>query len=67
MSRDQKRIVAVALLSADEVKHLGDSLRRVYPVDESPCFGKLLRDVDEADQEVRRKRSSPSGSGRPAP
>lgn len=59
MSRNQKRIVAVALLSADDVNRLGKILRRIYSVDESPCFDKLVRDIDEVDRALcsREKRN----------
>ncbi len=28
---------------------LGWGFHRVYPIDEAPCFGDLLRAIDEAD------------------
>jgi hypothetical protein len=42
------RIVAVGLLSEHDLAKLGSDFDRVYPVDETPCFGELLRAIDEA-------------------
>lgn len=53
MSRE--RIVAVGLLTQREVELLGHGFSRLWPVDESPCFGDLLQRIDEADRELRRE------------
>lgn len=50
------RIVAVGLLTDDDVAKLGSDFHRLYPVDETPCFGELLRAIDEADRALRRER-----------
>lgn len=49
MPRD--RIVAVELLSRSELATFGEDLRKVYPVEDTPCFSELLRAIDEADRE----------------
>jgi hypothetical protein len=49
-------IVAVALVTSRELKLLGPAFDRAYPVDETPCFGELLKAIDEADWVVRRER-----------
>ncbi len=52
-----ERIVAVGLLTPDNLTALGSNFTRAYPVDETPCFGELLRAIDEADREIRIDRS----------
>jgi hypothetical protein len=46
-----ERIVAVALLTETNLQMLEDNLKKVYPIDETPCFPDLLRAIDEADRE----------------
>lgn len=49
-------IIALGLLTAGDVAKLGSDFARIYPVDETPCFGGLLRAIDEADRALRRER-----------
>lgn len=49
----ESRIVAVGLLTQHDLDVLGQNFTRSYPVDETPCFGELLRAIDEADRELR--------------
>ena len=51
-----ERIVAVAMLPQRQLDDFGQSLQRVWPVDETPCFGALLHLIDEADREIWRER-----------
>ena len=51
-----KRIVAVGLLTNEDVALLGPTFDRLWPVDETPCFAELLRRIDEADRDLRRDR-----------
>lgn len=44
------RIVAVGLLTQDDLAALGPAFERAYPIDESPCFVQLLRAIDEVDR-----------------
>jgi hypothetical protein len=46
-----ERIVAFGLLTQTNLDMLGTSLKKVYPIDETPCFPDLLRAIDEADRE----------------
>jgi hypothetical protein len=46
-----ERIVALGLLTQTNLNMLGTSLKKVYPIDETPCFPDLLRAIDEADRE----------------
>lgn len=47
-------IVAVGLLTRNDLNVLGPSFTRVWPVDESPCFDGLLHAIDQADRDIRR-------------
>ena len=51
------RIIAVGLLTQQNLNTLGPTFTRAWPVDETPCFSDLLRAVDEADREAGRKRA----------
>ena len=50
---DYERIVAVGLLTQNDVRLLGPSFDRLWPVDEAPCFSDLLHAVDEADRRLK--------------
>jgi hypothetical protein len=50
---DQERIVAVGLLTQQDLGLLGPTFDRAWPVDEVPCFSDLLRAIDEADEKLR--------------
>lgn len=54
-----QRIVAVGLLTEQDLAVLGTSFSRAYPIEDRPCFNQLLQDIDEADRELRRGRSGP--------
>ena len=51
-----KRIVAIGLLTADDLQALGSAFDRAWPVDHAPCFEGLLQAIDEADRAIWRKR-----------
>ena len=51
-----KPIVAIGLLTADDLQMLGASFDRAWPVDDTPCFDGLLQAIDDADQEIWRRR-----------
>lgn len=46
---DGKRIVAIALLTERDLKKLGPTFARAYPVEDTPAFDALLAAIDEAD------------------
>jgi hypothetical protein len=48
------QIVAVALLTAENLRTFGSCLKKVYPIDQAPAFEDLIRALDEADQQDRR-------------
>jgi hypothetical protein len=55
---DYDQIVAVGLLTQNDVRLLGPSFERLWPVEEAPHFGDLLRAIDEADRRLRNERQS---------
>lgn len=49
-----ERIVAVGLLTRQDLSLLGPAFDRAWPVEEAPSFNELLRAIDEADQQLQR-------------
>lgn len=47
------RIVALGLLTSSEVRLLGPQFKRLWPVDETPCFEGLIDAIDEADRQLQ--------------
>ncbi len=47
-----ERIVAVGLLTRQDLEVLGPTFGRIWPVEEAPHFNELLRAIDEADREL---------------
>jgi hypothetical protein len=45
------RIVAVGLLTQEHLDVLGSSLKKVYRINETPCFPESLEAIDKADRE----------------
>ena len=45
---DREKIVAIALLTREEVRWLGSSLKQVYRADASPLFEELIEALDRA-------------------
>jgi hypothetical protein len=58
MENWDKPIVAVGLLSADELSRLGPSFRLAWPLEDTRCFEGLLKAIDESDRALRRSRES---------
>ena len=52
------RIVAIGLLTQEDLKTLGSAFNRAWPVDEAPCFKGLLEAIDEADRRLWRERDT---------
>jgi len=53
---DYDRIVAVGLLSRNDVALLGPAFDRLWPVEDAPHFGALLAAIDEADRRLKQPR-----------
>lgn len=45
-------IVAIALLTQDDVTLLGPTFTRLWPVEQAPAFAELLRAIDRADDRL---------------
>ena len=54
----ESRIVAIGLLTRQDLDLLGPTFERAWPVDDSLCFDDLLKAIDEAEQE----RANPSST-----
>ena len=54
-----ERVIAVGLLMKRDVDMLGHDFKRIWPVDETPCFSGLLEAIDEADRQIWRERDEP--------
>ena len=48
----KERIVAVGLLTRQDLTLLGHSFTRLWPVEEAPCFENLLTAIDQAEREL---------------
>ena len=55
------RIVAVGLLTQRDVRLLGPTFDRLWPVEEAPDFDDLLRAIDEADRAATGTKSASQG------
>jgi hypothetical protein len=51
-------IIAVGLLTSEDLVRLGPTFHRAWPVEDTPCFNSLLAAIDEADREVRQGRTN---------
>lgn len=58
-----QRIIAVALLTQDDVRLLGPTFDRLWPVEDTPCFSQLLHAIDEADDQFRTQQSEMTKEG----
>jgi len=61
----QYRIIAVGLLTQQDLDLLGPSFTQAWPVDEGPSFQGLLQAIDEADRQVWRTRNAAQRSNPP--
>ncbi len=51
-----ERIVAIGLLTQQDLSTLGPSFKLAWPVEDTPCFEGLLSAIDEADRALWRER-----------
>jgi len=56
----RKRIVAVGLLTERDLAALGPTFDRVWPVEQAPKFGDLIRAIDEAERRLGKEPDSRS-------
>ena len=52
MDQVTDRIVAVGLLTRRDLDLLGPTFDRVWPIEDNPDFGELLRAIDEAERRL---------------
>jgi hypothetical protein len=50
---EPERIVAVGLLTPTDLRVLGPTFDRIWPVEEAPHFNELLRAIDDADRKLK--------------
>jgi hypothetical protein len=48
--------MSVGLLTQKDVRLLGPSFRRLWLVEDAPCFSQLIQAIDEADRDLSRLR-----------
>ena len=58
-----KRIIAVGLLTKNDVRLLGPTFDRLWPVEDTPCFSQLLRAIDDADRDIRTQQAEEAKEG----
>ena len=56
---ESQRVVAVGLLTKNDVALLGPTFDRLWPVEPAPCFSELLQAIDAADDKLRETREIP--------
>jgi hypothetical protein len=49
---DPERIVAVGLLTQQDLNLLGPTFDRIWTVEDAPGFNELLRAIDDADRQL---------------
>jgi hypothetical protein len=49
----EDRIVAVGLLTQQDLNLLGPTFERAWPVEDAPSFDELLRAIDDADRKLQ--------------
>lgn len=47
------KIIAVGLLTQDDLNRLGDTFTRVWPVEDAPGFDELLKAIDTAEEGIQ--------------
>ena len=54
----EERIVAVGLLTGQDLELLGNSFKRLWPIENAPAFTELLQAIDEAEAELNGRMKS---------
>lgn len=55
------RIVAIGLLTEDDLSRLGETFTRLWPVEDASGFEDLLKAIDEADAQLAGGQEEPAG------
>jgi hypothetical protein len=58
---NRERIVAVGLLTQRDLTVLGPTFDRVWPIEQMPKFGELLRAIDDADRKLSERKNKAAG------
>ena len=58
----QRQIVAVGLLTEQDLNLLGATFTRLWPVDQAPQFDELLAAIDEADRKLHEEAEAGDGA-----
>ena len=59
----EERIIAVGLLTRRDVRLLGPTFDRLWPVEDAPDFDDLLRAIDDADRGRSMREKEPDNKG----
>ncbi|HEU4969174.1 hypothetical protein [Sphingomonas sp.] len=54
---EAERIVAIGLLTEQDLDILGTGFRRAFRVDDTPCFDELLEQIDAAERRAEEMRA----------
>jgi hypothetical protein len=54
------RIVAVGLLTKNDLDRLGETFSRLWPVQSVPDFDELIAAIDDADRELEQRNQIPA-------
>ena len=57
-----ERIVALGLLTKNDVRLLGPTFDRLWPVEDTPRFASLLEAIDDADRKLWRDKDATQDS-----
>ena len=60
---ERERIVAIGLLTNRDVRLLGPTFHRIWPIEEAPAFADLLRAIDSADHKLQRNGEVATAAG----
>lgn len=52
----RQRIIAVGLLTEQDLDRLGATFTRLWPVENAPCFEELLAAIDKAETQLQEDR-----------
>ena len=56
---ESRQIVAIGLLTQQDLEMLGQGFDRAFPIDDELVFEDLLRAIDQADQELALRATTP--------
>lgn len=57
---EQDQVVAIGLLTEQDLSLLGSGFRRAFRLDDTPCFEDILAAIDEAERKAGKLRENGS-------